>query len=320
MRAAFIRRLGSVEEIVYGELPVPSIDARQVLVRVQAVAVNLVDTYVRAGTYATPLTFPFVIGRDVVGTVEALGSQVDHFALGQRVWCNSLGHQGRQGSFAEFAAVDQDRLYPLPDGVDPVAAVACFHPAATAFTGLVHHAGGVRAGETVVVIGAAGSVGSAVVRFASSMGGSVIAVARVEDEAWCRSCGASQVFDYRSASAAAILGPGSVDLYWDASGQNNLAEAVELLRLGGRIVVIAGRRESAFNTWPLYVKNGRVLGFAISNASIAQLGEAASAINGMLSDGSVSMRIASILPLSEAREAHRLVEGRSVRGRVVLTV
>jgi NADPH:quinone reductase-like Zn-dependent oxidoreductase len=126
------------------------------------------------------------------------------------------------------------------------------------------------------------------------MGGSVIAVARADDEASCRSCGATQVIDYRSSSAAAVLGPTSVDLYWDASGQNNLAEAVQLLRLGGRIVLIAGRRESTFNTWPLYVNNGRVLGFVISNASAAQLTEAASAISSMLVEGSLRMRIAAV--------------------------
>ena len=320
MRAAFIQRTGPVDEIVYGQLPVPAIDAQQVLVRVEATAVNQVDTYIRAGTYTTPLQFPFVIGRDLVGTVEALGAAVDRFALGQQVWCNSLGYGGRQGSFAEFAAVDQDRVYPLPDGVDPVAAVATFHPAATAFTGLAHHAGAVHAGEVVVVIGGAGSVGSAVVRFASAMGAAVIAVARAEDEAWCRSCGASQVIDYRSSSAAASLGPESVDLYWDASGRNNLAEGVALLRLGGRIVLIAGRRESTFNTWPLYVKNARVLGFVLSNASVAQLAEAASAINTKLAHGALSMRIAAVLPLHEARQAHRLVEDRSVHGRVVVTI
>jgi NADPH:quinone reductase-like Zn-dependent oxidoreductase len=97
------------------------------------VAVNPVDTYVRTGRSRTPVAFPFVVGRDLVGTVAAVGSEAVPFRVGDRVWCNSLGHEGRQGSFAELAVVPADRLYPLPQGVDPGLAVAVAHPAGTAY-------------------------------------------------------------------------------------------------------------------------------------------------------------------------------------------
>lgn len=130
------------------------------LVRVAAVAVNPVDTFVRSGAYRTPIPFPFVVGRDLVGTVVAYGSEAAGFALGDRVWCNSLGHDGRQGAAAQYAIVASDRLYRLPQGIDPLTAVAVAHPAATAYLGLTVHAGLVP-GETIYIAGGGGHVGSA---------------------------------------------------------------------------------------------------------------------------------------------------------------
>ena len=100
MRAAVIHRLGPAESILLEELPVPQPAAHEVLVRVIATTVNPVDTFVRSGAFRTPITFPFVVGRDVVGTVEALGSEVSRFSVGDLVWSNSLGHGGRQGAAA----------------------------------------------------------------------------------------------------------------------------------------------------------------------------------------------------------------------------
>src|SRR5699024_9875534 len=116
---------------------------------------------------------PFVIGRDLVGTVAAVGAGVAGFAVGDRVWCNSLGHDGRQGAFAEYAVVAADRLSPRPDGVEPQAAAAVLHAAATAHIGLVREAR-LAAGDTVFVEGAGGAVGSAITQMATAMGARVI--------------------------------------------------------------------------------------------------------------------------------------------------
>jgi NADPH:quinone reductase-like Zn-dependent oxidoreductase len=189
MRAAYVTELGSPANIQVGELAEPKLGALDVLVRTQALAVNFVDSLVRSGRYPTPKTFPFVIGRDLVGVVTAKGDAVDGFGVGDAVWSNSLGHRGLQGSFAEFAAVPHDRLYPLPDGADPAETVALLHPAGTAYLALFREAG-LRYGETVVVSGAAGAVGSTAVQFAAASGAHVIATAREEDAGGCRSAGA----------------------------------------------------------------------------------------------------------------------------------
>ena len=150
MRAAYITELGPADAIRVGELPTPVPGPTDVLVRVELVVVDPVDTLVRSGAYRTPTPFPFVVGRDLVGTVAEAGAGAAGFAPGDRVWCNSLGHDGRQGSFAEFAVVPAERLYHLPDGADPVASVAVLHPAATAYLALFRH-GRLRPGESVYV-------------------------------------------------------------------------------------------------------------------------------------------------------------------------
>ena len=117
MRAAFIRQTGDPDVIIVDTLPDPVPGPRDVLVAVKACAVNPIDTYVRAGTVAMPLAVPFVVGCDLAGEVVAVGSEVDRFRPGMRVWGSNQGVLGRQGTFAELAAVDERWLYPLPDAV-----------------------------------------------------------------------------------------------------------------------------------------------------------------------------------------------------------
>jgi NADPH:quinone reductase len=127
MKAAYIERIGPPEYIRYGDLEKPTLHDTQILVKVAAVAVDPIDTYIRSGAYPIKLPIPFIIGRDMVGTVEAVGRSVRGFSLDARVWCNNQGYDGRQGTFAEYLAVDEDLLYPLPDGADEKEAVAVVH-------------------------------------------------------------------------------------------------------------------------------------------------------------------------------------------------
>ncbi len=126
MKAAYIEKTGPADVIQYGELPKPQAGGSQVLVKTGAVAVNPIDTYIRGGAPYWQLPVPFIIGCDLAGTVEEVGPQVKRFKKGDRVWCSSQGLQGRQGTFAEYCAVDENWIYPTPAGVsdDAVAASA----------------------------------------------------------------------------------------------------------------------------------------------------------------------------------------------------
>ena len=320
MRAAYIERVGSPDEIRYGEFDLPTAAPGQVLVRVEALAVNPVDTYIRSGAFHTALSFPFIIGRDLVGAVVRVGAGVSRFTPGQRVWCDSLGYGGRQGSFAEYVAVAQERLYPLPAHVDAVQAVAVFHPAATAFLGLVEYIGGTHPGETILVGGGAGNVGSAVTQLAAAMGARVLGTAHgADDAAWLRACGASEVFDYEDPhleDAVRAAAPDGVNIVWNTSGRDNLEMEVGLLARGGCLVLTAGMNQRpAFPVGAFYTRGARVVGFTITAATTRQLAAAAEAINALLAAGRLTMRIAHTYTLAEAAEAHRLVEGSGTAGK-----
>lgn len=296
-----------------GRLPVPSCDRDEVLIRIQALAVNHVDTFVRSGAYATEPPMPFIIGRDLVGQVVAVGERVNDRRPGERVWCNSLGYDGRQGTFADYALAPAERVYPLPENQDPVEAVSVLHPTATAYLGLLRE-GRLTSGDMVFVGGAAGAVGSATVQLAVATGARVIASASVADTDWVQACGADTVFDYHA--------PAGIDLYWDNSGHHDPEHTLGLLAQGGRIIVAAGLHANVrLPLGALYTRDASLRGFAISNASVADLAGAAAQVNCLLARGELRMRIGRRLRLSDAAEAHRLPEAQGsdkVRGRIVV--
>jgi NADPH:quinone reductase-like Zn-dependent oxidoreductase len=320
MIAAYIDELGPAESIRIGPLQEPVPGPTDVLVAVTAVAVNPVDTFIRSGRYRTPIAFPFTIGRDLVGTVvqAPVGTGL---TAGEQVWCNSLGHDGRQGSFAQFAVVPAARLYRLPSGVDPLVAVAIAHPAATAYLAWFCH-GDLRPGHTVYVGGGAGNVGRAAITMAAYAGARVIAGARPADQAACRAVGADAVVDYSDPDLDIRLrdiAPSGVDLYWDTSGRGDLAHAVQSVRVGGQVLLSAGQVEPLpLSSWQLYTNDISLRGFVISRATITELADAAQLINRLLADGQLTARIADQLPLAQAAEAHRRLEAGEVSGRLVL--
>lgn len=311
MRSAYIEALGPAEHIRYGDLPPPRPASGEVLVDVAYTAVNHVDTFVRSGAWRTPLTFPFVIGRDLVGTVAADSPPAGGFVPGERVWCLSMGHAGRQGAAAERVAVPADRLYRLPPEVPGAEAAALAHPAATAYLALFVH-GGLRPGARVVVVGAGGNVGGAAVVMAAEAGARVTAVASAADAAYCRALGAEAAVDYRApdlAGALAALHPEGADLVVDAAGRNDVETAVPLLARRGRMVLLAGMAtRPVLPAGPLYLLDRTVTGFAISQAATDELAAAADHVARLAAAGRLRPRRVEVLPLSEAAQAHRRLE------------
>jgi len=320
MRAAYVERLGPPEEIVVGELAVPAPGPTDVLVAVELVASNPVDTFVRSGRYPTRVPFPFVVGRDLVGIVAASGPGAP-FGVGERVWANSLGHDGRQGSFSEYAVVPAERCYRVPEGVGSALAVAVAHPAATAYLAWFVHVG-LRPGDIVYVGGGAGNVGSAAIAMAKRAGATVITTARPEDHDRCREAGAHVVVDYRDPELAGTLrvaAPEGVDLFWETSGHHDFHLAAELVRPGARVVVTAAARDQLeLPLRELYTRDVSLCGFVISRATSSQLAEAARLINAMVATGELGARIAEVLPLGATAEVHARIEAQTLTGRVLL--
>lgn len=318
MRAAFIRATGPADSIEIGDLPKPEPGANQVRVRVQAAAVNPVDTYVRSGMIAMPLPNPFVLGCDMAGVVDAVGPEVRGVREGDRVWCTNQGLLGRQGTFAEYVVVDACWLYPLPDGVDAAAAAACALVGVTAHLGLFREAK-LRVGETLLVIGGTGGVGSMVVQMAKAAGATVIATAGgAEKSQRARQLGADYVIDYHAESIVGRgkeLAPLGVNVFWETRREPDFDAAVDLMAERGRMVLMAGRdARPAFPVGPFYVKGCSLHGFVMFKGSPDELRLAADDINTWLAEGKLQPQIAVRLPLEQVAEAHRLQEAATISG------
>jgi NADPH2:quinone reductase len=330
MKAAYIESTGGPDAIRYGDLPTPTPKQGEVLVRIGAVAVNPVDLYIRAGTIPMPLTFPFVVGCDLAGTVESVGPGVTRFKAGDRVWGSNQGLLGRQGTFAEYAAVHEDWLYPTPAGVTDVQAAAAALVALTAHLGLFRDAK-LRAGEIVFVNGGTGGVGSMVVQEAKAIGAEVVAtVGSAEKADLCRTWGADAVFNYKTQDVDAGIRQYTknkgVNVWYETQREPDFVRTVDLLAPRGRMVIMAGRTaRPVFPVGPFYVKGLSLYGFAIFNATPDEQRACAADINRWLAEGKLRPSIGRTFPLAETAAAHRFLEENTLQkagslvGKVVLT-
>jgi len=316
MKAAFIEKTGPPENIHYGDVPDPKVGDTQVLVRVKAVAVNPIDTYIRSGMIKAELPSPFIIGCDLAGTVERVGAKVTRFKPGDRVWGSDQGLFGRQGTFAEFAAVDESWLYAIPDGVSDETAAACALVGITAHLGLVRDAR-LQPGETLFVNGGTGGVGSMVVQMAKALGARVITTAGSDEKVrLCHEMGADFAINYKNEDVPERVkefAPGGVNLWWEILREPNFDLTVPLLSKRGRMILMAGRdARPVFPVGPFYTKDCRLIGFAMFNATQEEQRAAAEDLNRWLAAGKIKPRIDRILPLDKAAEAHRLQEESTV--------
>lgn len=315
MKAAFIEKPGPPENIRYGELPEPKPGDSQVLVRVKAVAVNPIDTYIRSGMIKMELPSPFIVGCDLAGTIERVGPKVARFKPGDRVWGSNQGLLGRQGTFSELAAADENYLYPTPAGVSDEDA------AAIALVGIAAHLGVTRAqlkaGETLFVNGGSGGVGSTVVQMGKAMGARVIATAGSDPKAAaCRKLGADLAINYKTENVAEALkktAPGGVNVWWETTREPDFDTAIGALAFRGRMVLMAGRdARPPFPVGPFYTRDCSLHGFVMFLAPPDEQRAAAGDINRWLSEGKLKPKIDRVLPLSEAATAHRLQEENTI--------
>lgn len=316
MKAAYITQTGGPDSIRIGSLPDPVPGPRDVLVRVGASAVNPIDTYVRAGTVAMPLPFPFVVGCDLAGEVVAVGDDVETLRPGMRVWGSNQGLLGRQGTCAELAAVDERWLYQTPDAVSDRDAAAAALVAITAHLGLVDNCM-LSPGETIFVNGGSGGVGSAVVQIAKALGARVIASAG--SPAKCdrvRELGADIVLDYHRddlVDAVRAVAADGVHVYWETLREPAFDQAVAMLGEAGRMVIMAGRdARPEFPVGPFYVKGCRLFGFVMFKATPQRQAAAAVDINRWMATGRLRPLIDRVLPLSRVAEAHALQEAATI--------
>jgi len=331
MQAAFITKPGPPECIQFGELPDPAPGPGEVLIKTEAVAVNPIDTYIRSGAIAMPRPDTYVVGCDVAGEVLETGEGVERFQPGDRVWGTNQGIQGRQGTFSEKVVAGAEWLYPIPDGVTSESAAAAALVSITVGLGLYQHAK-LQPGEVFFINGGSGGVGSVAVQLAKSLGATVITTAGSEDKLeYCRSIGADLVLDYRQDDmddqlTAFLEERGKINLWWETLREPNLERTIPLMEKRGRIILMAGRdAKPVLPLGPFYTNDLSLIGFAMFNASAAEQLAVAEKVNAALASGALTPLIGLRLPLSEAAEAHRQQEAKTLQktspllGKIVLS-
>ena len=331
MKAAYIETTGPASVIKFGELDEPAVGPTKVLIKTAAVAVNPIDTYIRGGHVKLELPPQYVIGSDIAGTVEAVGSEVADIKVGDRVWGSNQGLAGRQGTFAEFCSIDQQWLYKTPAGVSDETAAAISLTGITAHLGLHLH-GQLAASEIVFVNGGTGGVGSAVVQIAKAAGATVITTVGSESKLEAAfAMGADHVINYREADVASELQRlkndiGKINLWFETLRSPNPDLTIPLLAKRGRYIMMAGRdARPEFPVGPFYVNDLRAIGFAMFNASPAEQHECADHLNLLMQQKNLEANIGARFSLSEAAAAHQLQEDNTMNqagtltGKIVLT-
>lgn len=330
MRTAYIEQTGPADSIKVGDLPRPEPGPGEVLVRVGASALNPIDLYLRSGAIAMPMSFPYVIGCDLAGTVESVGRGASRFKAGDRVWGSNQGMLGRQGTTAEYAAVAEEWLYPTPPALDDAGAAAMALVGITAHLGLFR-LGRLQPGETVYVPGGSGGVGSMVVQMARDAGARVATAAGSESNLKvCKELGADLALDYKAEDVPARLrefAPDGIDVWYETQREPDLETSVPLLRKRGRMILMAGRvARPVLPLGAFYPRDCSLLGFAMFNASPDEQRRCADDINRWADEGRLRPIIGRTYPIEQAAVAEQDLEDNTLNragtlhGKVVIEV
>lgn len=306
MKAIRIHRFGGPETLVYEDAPKPEPHEGEVLIKVAAAGINPIDWKVAEGQMGQ-IPLPMIPGWDVAGTVEALGSGVSAFAVGEAVF--AMADPGRDGAYAEYITVSAATLCPKPSSIDFPTAAAIPLAGTTAWEALTEQAE-LTSGQTILIHGAAGAVGGFAVQFAKAKGAKVIATAGADDLDYVRGLGADVVVDYKAEKFEdAAKG---IDAVLDVVGGDTQARSWQTLRDGGVLVTTVGVSTASPDADARGIR-GIPFGAHPDGAALAEIAR-------LVEAGRVRPRVAAVLPLSEARQAQELAKGGHSRGRVVLAV
>jgi NADPH2:quinone reductase len=318
MKAICVTEYGGPSVLKLEEVPTPQPGPNQVLVRIHAVGVNPVDTYLRSNTDNRGPKLPYTPGSDAAGIIEAVGSGVTQVKAGDRVYVGGT----LSGAYAEFCLCGLSQVHPLPANATFAQGAAMNVPYATAYQALFHRAHG-QAGETVLVHGASGGVGIAAVQLARARGLTVIGTAGTErGRKLVLAEGAHHVLDHTAPGyldeCVRLTGGQGPAIIMEMLANVNLQKDLGIIGMRGRIVVIGNRGMVEINARFAMNKNADILGMALTHATPFELaGIHASLVEGVR-NGTLRPVIAQELPLSQAARSHEAVMEPGHHGKIVL--
>ena len=310
MKAIVVREFGPPEVMKIEEVAAPTPGPGQVLIRVRAVGVNPVDTYIRAGLYARKPDLPYTPHADVAGVVERVGGGVTRVTTGDRVY----GFLATAGG-AELAVLDEWQVHPLPDRVTFQQGAALGVPYGTAWRALLMRAQA-RPGESVLVHGASGGVGVAAVQIARAHGMRVIGTAGTDDGLrLVREQGAHHVLNHRHQD---YLKGVTADVVLEMLANVNLDKDLDVIAFRGRVVVIGNRGRVEIDPRKAMGKDGTILAMTLFNTTREEFQEIHAGIVAGLENGMLSPVVGKEMPLADAPKAHVAVMEPGAFGKIVL--
>jgi NADPH:quinone reductase-like Zn-dependent oxidoreductase len=304
MKAVRIERYGKDEVMEIAEVEQPKPGAGEVLVKVKAAAVNPVDWKIRGGLGELfGLKPPLILGCEIAGTVEAVGSQVRDFALGDDVYGYLSAYSG---GYAEYVVAPAGEFMRKPKQIDFNAAAAVPVGALTAWQGIFDH-GKLASGQRILIIGASGAVGSMAVQLAKQNGAHVIGIASGHNEEFVRGLGADEFIDYKKAKFEEDVS--DLDVVFDTVGGETQERAFQTLKRGGVLV-------STVN--PPSEEKAKEYGVTVAMVMVTSKPDHLAEINRLIESGKIKVRVAAVLPLAEVNKAHQLSASGHSDGKIIL--
>jgi NADPH2:quinone reductase len=320
MHAICVHEFGGPEVLRYEEVPMPEPGPGQARVKIEAAGVNYTDIYFRTGQYRGSL--PFILGQEAAGIVDAVGPEVNDVKVGDRV-----AYAPEQGAYAEYAVVPAWRLVPVPDNLDLKLAAAVMLQGLTAHY-LTYSTYPIKSGETALVHAAAGGVGCLLVQIAKHRGARVIATVSTEDKAReAREAGADEIILYTHTDFASetrrLTGSEGVDVVYDSVGKTTFWGSLDSLRRRGYMVLFGQSSGPVEPIDPqvlnakgsLYLTRPTLAHYVATRTELLQR---ANDLFQWITAGDLKVRIAATYPLAKTAEAHRFLESRQAKGKVLL--
>jgi NADPH:quinone reductase-like Zn-dependent oxidoreductase len=304
VQAVAIEDFGGTDRLKLMDLPLPEVGPDNVLVRVRAAGVGPWDVKTREGLFGQP-SFPHVLGMEASGIMEGVGENVADLREGDEVYVFS----GR--CYAEYVAAPAQKVARKPASLSFEEAAGAPVAGSTAYQGIVEEIG-LKEGETVLIAGAAGGVGTMAVQIAASLGARVLGTASPPNHDYLLSLGAAEAIDYNGDWVAAVrnIAPDGVDAVFDCVGGGTFRRSFEAVRDGGRVVTIVAFGEE--------VEPGRRITYHAFSAR-AERGKLEK-LSEMFDSGKLRVEIEDVMPLEEVAKAHERVEAGHTRGKIVLEV
>jgi putative PIG3 family NAD(P)H quinone oxidoreductase len=324
VKAVLPREPGGPDVLEYVDVPDPEAGPGEVLVEVVATAVNRADLLQRQGHYPPPPGASDIIGLECSGRVAALGPDVTGWEVGQEVCALLAG-----GGYATRVAVPAGQLMPRPEGIDLVTAAALPEVAGTVWSNLMMVAG-LRSGDSLLVHGGGGGIGTFAIQLAVALGARVITTAgSAQKLALCAELGAGVTVNYREQdfveAVSEATGGAGVDVILDNMGASYLARNVAALAVEGRLVVIGlqGGTTADLDLNALMRKRAAVVGTTLRARPVGEKTTICAAVAEhvwpLVADGTIRPVVGATLPLAEAAAAHRLMESGEITGKILLT-